>query len=459
MSLKLYGFTRVIVCSRSTTPMNFSFIGTSLMLLLLLLNTCTNFLYPVESFAQEREQISLTALLVEPRDRWDILVTDAMKVLQKRHPDLAIDINYTVLPYGSSGQVRGIIQETLEKKVPVDIISVDQIWLADFAEKGLLSDLTNRTEKWGRLSDWYQANLDGMLYEDRIYGIWVWTDQRMVWYWKDLLQQASIDPDSLKTWNGFIAAAKRINGLLKDQGIEGVQLICGGAEWYPYLWMQGGDILRMKGNHPTKDSYWFPTFNDTEGLKALEFFKDIISTGTTPQTQNFESNFADRKFVIYVGGSWIPASFPQYDLQEFEERIGMNPGYPVPNMTNQTTTVMGGWELGIPETSRHKDLAWELITIMASPDTLTNMLNQTGYLPTQTPIGEGQYAVRVNSSIPYYEDMISMIPLAKSRPVIPEFPEIDLYISESLSDVCSGIKEPQQALDDAAAKSANLLGW
>jgi multiple sugar transport system substrate-binding protein len=96
---------------------------------------------------------------------------------------------------------------------------------------------------------------------------------------------------------------------------------------------------------------------------------------------------------------------------------------------------------------------------MASPDTLTNMLNQTGYLPTQTPIGEGQYAARVNSSIPYYNEMISMIPLAKSRPVIPEFPEIDLFISQSLSDVCSGVKEPQQALDDAAAKSADLLGW
>ena len=114
------------------------------MLLLLLLNTCTNLLYPVESFAQKREQISLTALLVEPRDRWDILVADALKVLQKRHPDLAIDINYTVLPYGSSGQVRGVIQDTLERKIPVDIISVDQIWLADFAEKGLLSD------RWGR---------------------------------------------------------------------------------------------------------------------------------------------------------------------------------------------------------------------------------------------------------------------------------------------------------------------
>jgi multiple sugar transport system substrate-binding protein len=41
------------------------------------------------------------------------------------------------------------MQDTIEHKVPVDLISVDQIWLADFAEKGLLSDLTNYTKKWG----------------------------------------------------------------------------------------------------------------------------------------------------------------------------------------------------------------------------------------------------------------------------------------------------------------------
>lgn len=438
-----------------TTHMKISLIGTSF-ILFLILGTYTNSFYTIESFAQTREQVFLTAILAEPRDRWDILVPDALKILQERHPDIDVDINYTVLPYDNS---RRIMQDMLEKKIPVDIISVDQIWLADFAENGLLSDLTNRTEKWGRLSDWYQANLDGMIYEDKIYGIWVWTDQRMVWYWKDLLQQASIDPDSLKTWNGFIASSKKLNDLLKDQGIQGMQLICGGAEWYPYLWIQGGDILTLKGGHPTKGSYWFPSFNGTEGLKALEFFKGIINTGITPQNQNFEENFANRKFVIYVGGSWIPGSFPQYNLKGFEERIGMNPGYPVPQTANQTTTIMGGWELAIPETSQKKDLAWELITIMASPDTLTNMLNQTGYLPTQTSIGDGQYAARVNSSIPYYNDMISMIPFAKSRPVIPEFPEIDLIISQSLSDVCNGIKEPREAINDAAVKSANLLGW
>jgi multiple sugar transport system substrate-binding protein len=137
----------------------------------------------------------------------------------------------------------------------------------------------------------------------------------------------------------------------------------------------------------------------------------------------------------------------------------MNLGYPVPDIENQTTTIMGGWELGIPETSKHKDLIWELITIMTSPDILSNMFKQTGYLPTQTPIGEGKYAVRLDNSLPYYREMISIIPFARSRPVIPEFPEIDRYITESLSEVCSGIKEPKQALDDAAEKSAKALGW
>ena len=47
-------------------------------------------------------------------------------------------------------------------------------------------------------------------------------------------------------------------------------------------------------------------------------------------------------------------SFPQYNIKGFEERIGMNPGYPVLQTANQTTTIMGGWGLAIPETSQKK---------------------------------------------------------------------------------------------------------
>src|SRR5215212_445658 len=62
-------------------------------------------------------------------------------------------------------------------------------------------------------------------------------------------------------------------------------------------------------------------------------------------------------------------------------------------------------------------------------------------------------------TIPYYDKMISMSQLGRGRPNIPEFGQIDDYVSEAGKQVCSGIKEPKQALNEAAAKSAKLLGW
>jgi maltose-binding protein MalE len=36
----------------------------------------------------------------------------------------------------------------MSEGIPVDLITVDQIWLGKFAENGLLTDLTNYTQKW-----------------------------------------------------------------------------------------------------------------------------------------------------------------------------------------------------------------------------------------------------------------------------------------------------------------------
>ena len=55
--------------------------------------------------------------------------------------------------------------------------------------------------------------------------------------------------------------------------------------------------------------------------------------------------------------------------------------------------------------------------------------------------------------------MISMIPLGKGRPSIPEYPAIAEDIREALDGVYYGKKDPKQALDEAAAKSAKSLGW
>lgn len=415
---------------------------------------------PISAQQTQQKQVTLTAIVAEPKERWDTLFGNAMKELRERHPDLDIKIDYRVLPYD---ETRKQILTAMAGKTPIDIISVDQIWLGEFAEGGFLTDLTNRTQTWNRSSDWYKTNWEGGIYNGKVNGIWAWTDVRSMWYWKDLLDQAGVNPESLKTWSGYIAAGKQINDFYKGKGIQGMHLV--GAShspdmWYPYLWMLGGQILEQKSGHPEKGTYWFPAYNSTKGVRALEFLRDQVNAGIKPQINHFwGQEFADKKFTVMLEGSWLLGSFPRTQWKDLRQSIGMLPMFPVPVDGVNSTTMMGGWILSIPQSSGNKDLAWELLSIMLEPKVLAPMLQDYGYLPTQKPIGEGSYSAELNASIPYFKEMISMIPTANSRPNIPEYPQIADNIRQAIDEVYHGVKDPKQALNDAAKKSAVVLGW
>ena len=411
------------------------------------------------SYAQKQQQVNLTGLFVDPEDRWKMLIPSALNELRMRHPNLNIQINYTVYPYNDA---RTEMLKSMANGTAVDLISLDQIWLGEFANKSYIVDLTNSTKSWGGLSDWYQANLDGNLYDGKIYGIWAWTDIRSIWYWKDLLNQSGVDPNSLKTWDGYIQSAKKLNSALEQRNISGIELVGGPGsqnEWYPFLWMLGGEIITQKSGHPSKGVYWFPTYNSTNGVKALEFFKQLIDANVNPITINFEKEFADKNYAEMLGGSWLPGYFPNLTKQDIEDRIGMIPMFPVPTEGTDTASIMGGWLLSIPQTSIHKDLAWELITIMLKPEILSPVLAKLGYLPTQVAIGEGPYSTPLRNSIPYYDELINLIFYGHARPNIPEYPLIADHVRQAIDAVYNGTKTPKEALDDAAEKSAESLGW
>jgi multiple sugar transport system substrate-binding protein len=409
--------------------------------------------------AQKDSPIILKAILSDD-GRWEGIIDAAESEFEKRHPGSDIQVQYEILPYEDIGSR---ITELISNKSSVDLISVDQIWLGELTEKGILTKLDNFTGDWGRSSEWYETNWDGGVYNNSVYGIWAWTDIRGIWYWKDLLDQANVDPQSLKTWGGYINASKQLNDVLRPNGIEGVHLV--GAShspdmWYPYLWMLGGDILEMRDGHPTRGSYWFPVFNSTEGVKALGFLKNQTEAGIKPQTEHYwGQEFVDRKFAVMIEGSWMPGEFPKEQWSNFRQKIGFIPGFPVPHENNLTSTLMGGWELAIPVTAGNKTLAWELLSLMVEPKVLTPMLQENGYLPTELPIGEGAYAGRMNQSIPYYQDMVSLIPLGHKRPNIPEYQFIADQIMEAINSVYHGDKQPAQALNEAAVNSARELGW
>src|SRR5215208_673557 len=390
---------------------------------------------------------------------WNHMLQPALNELNRRHPEMDIQIEYDE-PYN---EYRNSILDRLSNGDSVDIISLDQIWLGEFAQKGLIRNLTADFEQWGRIDDLYEANLDGSVYNNTIYGLWLWTDVRGIWYWKDMLQEAGVDPESLKTWDGYISAAVKLKDFFGDRITQGVHLIGAPHDrdiWYPYLWMLGGEILELREGHPTKDVYWFPSYNSSEGVRAMEFLKQQVDAGIKSQKEHsWGLEFANRTFPVMIEGSWMLAAFPRESWPTLEQEVGFIPMFPVPDQTTQTSTMMGGWELAIPSTSQHSELSWELITIMAQPEILGPFLAEMGFVPTQRTLGEGPSSEPLKESVPFFEEMVSMIPNGRGRPTAAEYPEIAEHIHQAIQQVYNGSASPKEALDIAAAKSAATLGW
>ncbi len=176
-SLQNIGISFVVRIRSNYTPLS-----------LMLLVASTVIIPPVitaqPSFAQlvpQKEKVVLTAIIVQLHTNRDIgktLLDRELTNLKMMYPNLDIQLKYLEYPYNQlQSQLLRILNDT-KASGSVDLISLDQIWLGEFARKGLLTDLTNYTKKWGRENDWYRENWDGGIYGGKVYGIWAWTDIR-----------------------------------------------------------------------------------------------------------------------------------------------------------------------------------------------------------------------------------------------------------------------------------------
>ncbi len=76
--------------------------------------------------------------------RWNELLQPALDELNRRHPDMNIELEYTDFLYNIT---RERILDSLSNGHSVDIVSLGDLWLGEFAELGLLKNLTADFER------------------------------------------------------------------------------------------------------------------------------------------------------------------------------------------------------------------------------------------------------------------------------------------------------------------------
>jgi multiple sugar transport system substrate-binding protein len=106
--------------------------------------------YYVLASPQPKENVTITAIFNQmgKAGMGKALLNDAINKLRSNHPDLGINLKYIELHDLPPAATKDQMLRAITNGTHIDIISLDQIWLGEFARKGLLTDLTDYTEKW-----------------------------------------------------------------------------------------------------------------------------------------------------------------------------------------------------------------------------------------------------------------------------------------------------------------------
>lgn len=265
---------------------------------------------------------------------------------------------------------------------------------------------------------------------------------------KDDFKAAGIDPaNPPKTWEELTAASAKIRAktgkpafeLFTQPGTDGE-----GVTWnfQVSLWQAGGEFLNADN---TKAA-----FNSAAGIKALQFWADMVKTKASPLGPWGE--FEKGKAVSAQEGSWMAGIWKP--KPPFNFGVAQIPypadGKPATNMGGEQAVVFA------QDASKQKAAAG-FLTWFVDPAQSTSWSEKTGFLPVRKSVADSQaYKDFVTTSLPELQPFVDALPTAKARPATPLYPQVSLAFAKQVEQAMHG-KSVAAALADAETEVNAIL--
>ena len=368
----------------------------------------------------------------------DVLNKTLIPAFEKAHPN--IKVNYVDVPYDSL--LQKLTTGAAGGQLP-DLVRSDIIWVPKFAALGVYAQLDGKMPNFDALSQAvYPGTLSTNKWQGHYYGLPLDTNTRVLITNTDALSSAGISAPPA-TFADLQAdapklAAKKVS-VFADSGLQGWNIL-------PWLWSGGGDIADPTLTKAT--GY----LNSPQNVATIQMLVNLYKAGAIPnllignkgavQTSDGlpKGNYADILDGPWMAGIWAGqyASFkPTYS--------------PVPAGPGGSISVVGGEDIVMTTASQHQAAAEEFIAFTQT-STWQLAMAKTGQMSVVSA-DDAQEATDTPALAPF----IKQLATAKSRPAVPDEPQIDTALQDDLTPAFTGASTVQAALDKAAADIDPLL--
>ncbi|MDT5227691.1 MAG: trehalose/maltose transport system substrate-binding protein [Mycobacterium sp.] len=371
----------------------------------------------------------------------------------------------------------------------VDVIAMDVIWTAEFAEAGWVLPLSGdpaRRAEADAITDTLRGPLSTATWKHRIFAAPITTNTQLLWYRPDLMDK----PPS--TWDGMIDEATRLQAAGGPSWI-GVQ-----ANQNEAVMVWFNTLLESAGGQVLSDDGSAVTLTDTPEhraatVRALQILKSVATApGADPSVTRSDAGtarlaFEQGKAALEVNwpyalasmlenavkggvpflplnrrpdlagsvnnvGSFTPTEQQFREAYEASSRVFGFAPYPRVQPGQPAKVTIGGLNLAVSATSRHKAEAFEAIRCLRSPAN-DKFISLDGGLPA---VRTSLYAdPQFQAKYPMYEIIRQQLTDPAVRLATPVYQSVSTRISATLAPITR--IDPERTADELAIQVAKAI--
>jgi multiple sugar transport system substrate-binding protein len=363
------------------------------------------------------------------------------------HPDE--EVTLIELPESADAQRTQMIQNAETESDAFSILSVDNVWTAEFAANRYIVELP---EDEFPVDEILEPVIDSARYLGKLYAVPSASDGGMLYYRTDLLDAAGItEPPA--TWQEMIDDCAKVQATPEGKDVP---CYAGQFEKYEGLTVNASEAINSAGGVVTDDE-GKPNVNTPEAAEGLNFLVNGFTEGYIPaEAITYKEEEGRRAFM--EGRLIFHRQWPyQYALANATDGSSPVAGKfdvaPLPGLDGPGSSSLGGHAMGISTFAPNKASALEFIKFFTSKEQ-----NQKNFeLASQTPIYESIYDdPALIEKYPFLPVLKESILNAVPRPKVVRYGDATLAIQDAAYGALTGEMTTEEALEQLQTKLEEL---
>ncbi|MEU6720573.1 ABC transporter substrate-binding protein [Nonomuraea sp. NPDC046802] len=364
-----------------------------------------------------------TAYLQPLLDRWN-----------QAHP--AEKVTLLELPEAADEQRAQMVANLQAQSSRYDVLGLDVVWTAEFAENGWIIPLARGSFPLDRF---LPPVVETAVYKGKLWAVPYTSNAGLLYYRTDLVKKPP------RTWAELRDQSRQIRKKHNIEGYSGQFLAYEGltVNYSEAVQSAGGEIASRDGTKVTLDP--------AKGGAALSFLLQGLREGWIPKQslsyKEEESRLAFQEGRLAFARNWPHAYGPA--RAELGDKLGVTR---LPGLDGPGSSTLGGANLAISSYSKHQQTAQEFIRYFTSLENERRVLTEGSFPPVWTELYDDPALIK---RFPYLPVLKESILAARPRPVNANYNQLSLVIASSVAKALNNTS-PESADDVAASMKSEL---